>query len=61
MNGGSPPVTFNMFNHVIESIGKPPRPLPDVNLTDIPFADLSPTLRTKIKMFSSNHVLINVQ
>ena len=27
-NVGKPPVTFQMFNHVVSAIGVPPRPLP---------------------------------
>jgi len=42
LNGGTPPVTFAMFNHVISSIGLPPRPLPDVNLSEIEVVKLNP-------------------
>ncbi len=40
MNGGTPPVTFSMFNHVVSSIGLPPRPLPTVDLTKVKMADI---------------------
>ena len=42
LNGGSPPVTFAMFNHVVSSIGLPPRPSPDVDLSSIDCANLDP-------------------
>jgi len=34
-NGGAPPVTFNMFMHLTDCIGAPPRPAPDVDLTRV--------------------------
>ena len=34
-NGGAPPVTFNMFMHLTDCIGVPPRPAPDVDLTRV--------------------------
>jgi deoxyribodipyrimidine photolyase len=42
LNGGSPPITFSMFNHVVSSIGLPQRPLPDVDLPTIALANLTP-------------------
>ena len=42
LNGGSPPVTFAMFNHVVSSIGLPPRPLPDVDMSSVNLVNLEP-------------------
>lgn len=42
LNGGTPPVTFAMFNHVVSSIGLPPKPLPDVDLSALDVANLEP-------------------
>ena len=41
-NGGSPPVTFRMFNFVAKSIGKPDSPLndDDLDLNRVPFMSL---------------------
>jgi len=39
-NGGSPPVTFNMFMHLTECLGPPPRPAPDVDLGSINYGTL---------------------
>ena len=41
LNGGLPPVTFAMFNHVVSTIGLPPRPLPDVDLASVTVANLN--------------------
>ena len=41
LNGGQPPVTFAMFNHVISSIGLPPRPLTDVDLSMVTLAKVT--------------------
>ncbi len=35
MNGGTPPLTFSMFNHVVQAIGDPDRPLDDVDLSNV--------------------------
>ena len=41
-----------MFNYVIESLGKPERPLPDeVDFSDVPFAKLSNQVRKDIGAF----------
>lgn len=34
-NGGSPPLTFSLFNLVTSTIGPPPRPVEDPDFTDI--------------------------
>lgn len=39
-NGGKPPLTFSEFNFIISSIGLPARPLPDVDLTQVPLANV---------------------
>ena len=39
-NGGTPPLTYSHFCHVIKTIGPPPRPLPDVDLRDVQFLEL---------------------
>jgi len=39
-NGGAPPVTFNMFMHLCECVGPPPRPVPDVDLTKINYGTM---------------------
>ena len=39
-NGGKPPLTFSEFNFIISSIGLPARPLPDVDLTLVPLANV---------------------
>ncbi len=38
VNGGTPPITFSMFNHVVSSIGLPPKPLKDVDLKTVKLA-----------------------
>ncbi len=35
LNGGSPPLTFGMFNHVVQTIGSPDRPVDDIDLTQV--------------------------
>lgn len=34
-NGGSPPLTFSLFDLVTSTIGPPPRPVEDPDFTDI--------------------------
>jgi len=41
VNGGKPPLTFNIFNHVTQCMELPAKPKPDVDLMQVSFADLS--------------------
>ncbi|XP_049869522.1 cryptochrome-1 isoform X2 [Pectinophora gossypiella] len=40
-NGGIPPLTYQMFLHTVATIGDPPRPVPDVDLSGIQFGSLT--------------------
>lgn len=57
-NGGTPPLTFSMFNHVVKAIGDPDRPLPDVDLNSIPFAEVEESLATNINLISGSVVIV---
>ena len=39
-NGGTPPLTYSHFCHVIKTVGPPRRPLPDVDLRKVKFLEL---------------------
>ena len=39
-NGGSPPLTYTQFCHVTTAIGAPERPVPDLDFTDVEFAEV---------------------
>jgi len=56
-NGGSPPLTFSMFNHVTSALGKPERPLEDVDLSSTKLVKgLDKELAEKIQLFEGNIV-----
>ena len=40
-NGGTPPLTYSHFCHVIKTVGLPRRPLPDADLRGVTFLDLT--------------------
>ena len=44
-NGGKPPLTFSEFNFIISSIGLPARPLPDVELSQVPLANVTDKIK----------------
>lgn len=48
LNGGTPPVTFAMFNHVISAMSKPDRPMGDVDFSNIQFASMDEELGKSI-------------
>ncbi|PSN30513.1 Cryptochrome-1 [Blattella germanica] len=50
-NGGSPPLTYQMFLHTVSVIGPPPRPVSDVNWNTVTFGKLPDYLAEEFKMF----------
>ncbi len=51
-NGGSPPLTFSMFRHVIDSMGLPQRPIDDEpDFEGINFAEIDDEIGQDIGLF----------
>ena len=52
-NGGTPPLTYSHFCHVIKTVGPPRRPLPDVDLRKVKFLELEayPHMLTSLTVF----------
>jgi len=50
-NGGSPPITYKQFVHVTKAVGEPPKPIPDIDLTDVEFAEIEENLLVKLHGF----------
>ena len=51
VNAGTPPVTFSMFNYVVNSIGDPPRPLDSINLGNVNFGTIPQEIHEGIGLF----------
>ncbi|XP_049951179.1 cryptochrome-1 [Schistocerca serialis cubense] len=52
-NGGTPPLTYQMFLHTVGVIGPPPRPVDDIDWTGVTFGKLSDYLSTELKVVDS--------
>jgi cryptochrome len=51
-NGGSPPLTYQMFMHTINIIGQPPRPVDVPDWSEVTFGELNATLIKEFKVSS---------
>ena len=47
-NGGTPPVTFNIFMHLTDCIGAPPRPAPDVDLSKVNYGQMPDSVTSQL-------------
>ncbi|XP_073945628.1 circadian regulator cryptochrome isoform X2 [Choristoneura fumiferana] len=50
-NGGIPPLTYQMFLHTVATIGDPPRPVPNVDLTGVEFGRLPDCFHKEFTIF----------
>ncbi|XP_042235511.1 cryptochrome-1-like isoform X2 [Homarus americanus] len=49
-NGGQPPLTYEMFLQVAQTLGLPPRPCPDPDWSNVLFGEISDELAAKLKL-----------
>lgn len=49
-NGGTPPLTYQMFLHTVNIIGKPPRPVEVPDLSSVTFGEIVPNLIKEFKV-----------
>jgi cryptochrome len=49
-NGGTPPLTYQMFMHAVNIIGQPPRPVDNPDWSAVTFGELTPTLIKEFKV-----------
>jgi len=52
-NEGKPPLTYAKFCHVTRGMTPPRRPYPSLDLSTLPFIDLSENFQTEMKMYPS--------
>lgn len=52
-NGGVPPLTYQMFLHTVSVIGPPPRPVDDIDWTNVKFGKLPAYLASELKVFNT--------
>ncbi|KAI9563084.1 CRY-D [Daphnia sinensis] len=50
-NGGTPPLTYEMFVHVAMSVGDPPKPVADPEWKDVKFVSIEPFKTNKFTLF----------
>ncbi|XP_059474948.1 cryptochrome-1 [Neocloeon triangulifer] len=50
-NGGTPPLTYQMFMHTAATLGEPPRPVDDPDWTGVTFGKLPPVLMKEFQVF----------
>ncbi|KAF4522540.1 Chryptochrome 1 [Ephemera danica] len=51
-NGGSPPLTYQLFLHTVSVIGDPPRPVADPDWSNVKFGKLPEIITQEFKMFA---------
>ncbi|XP_055542058.1 cryptochrome-1 isoform X2 [Wyeomyia smithii] len=54
VNGGIPPLTYQMFLHTVNIIGKPPRPVSAPSFEFSEFGKIPAILATELKLFAAN-------
>ncbi|XP_053690521.1 cryptochrome-1 [Sabethes cyaneus] len=54
VNGGIPPLTYQMFLHTVNIIGKPPRPVSAPSFEFCEFGKIPAILATELKLFPTN-------